>query len=221
MSHTHTNLSDELAAYLRRVSLREPDVMRRLRERTTSVPEARMQITPEQGQFMQLLVQILGARKTLEVGVFTGYSSLAVALALPADGRVTACDVSEEWTSIGKPFWEEAGVANKIDLHLAPAVETLDRLIADGQQGTYDFAFIDADKANYDHYYERALVLVRAGGLIGIDNVLWHSKVIDPSVNDTDTIAIRALNEKIHGDDRVSLSLVPIGDGLTLARKRK
>ena len=220
MSHTHTNLTGELAEYLRRVSLREPDVMRRLRERTASVPEARMQITPEQGQFMQLLVQMLDARKTLEVGVFTGYSSLAVALALPPDGRVTACDVSEEWTSIGKPYWQEAGVAHKIDLHLAPAVETLDRLIADGQQGTYDFAFIDADKANYDRYYERALVLVRAGGLIGIDNVLWHSKVIDPSVNDADTIAIRDLNEKIHGDERVSLSLIPIGDGLTLARKR-
>ena len=194
--------------------------MRRLREPTASVPEARMQITPEQGQFMQLLVQMLDARKTLEVGVFTGYSSLAVALALPPDGRVTACDVSEEWTSIGKPYWQEAGVAHKIDLHLAPAVETLDRLIADGQQGTYDFAFIDADKANYDRYYERALVLVRVGGLIGIDNVLWHSKVIDPSVNDADTIAIRDLNEKIHGDERVSLSLIPIGDGLTLARKR-
>ena len=220
MSNIHTSITDELAAYLRRVSLREPDVMRRLRERTASVPEARMQISPEQGQFMQLLVQILGARKTLEVGVFTGYSSLAVALALPPDGRVTACDVSEEWTSIGKPYWEEAGVAHKIDLRLAPAVQTLDRLIADGQQGTYDFAFLDADKENYDRYYERALVLVRAGGLIGIDNVLWHSKVIDPSVNDADTLAIRDLNQKIHGDERVSLSLVPIGDGLTLARKQ-
>ena len=220
MSHTHTNLSDELVAYMRRVSLREPDVMRRLRERTASVPEARMQITPEQGQFMQLLAQILGARKALEVGVFTGYSSLAVALALPPDGKVTACDVSEEWTSIGKPFWEEAGVAHKIDLILAPAVEILDGLIAGGQQGTYDFAFIDADKANYDRYYERALVLVRTGGLIGIDNVLWHSRVIDPSVTDADTMAIRELNEKIHGDERVSLSLIPIGDGLTLACKR-
>src|SRR3989440_1614272 len=153
MAHTHTNVTDDLAAYLRRVSLREPDVLRRLRERTASVPEARMQITPEQGQFMQMLVQLLGARKTLEVGVFTGYSSLAVALALPPEGRVTACDVSKEWTSIGKEFWKEAGVADKIDLHIAPAVETLDRLIADGQQGTYDFAFIDADKANYDAYY--------------------------------------------------------------------
>ena len=220
MSNSHTNITDELAVYLRRVSLREPAVMRRLRERTASEPQARMQITPEQGQFMQLLVQILGARKTLEVGVFTGYSALAVALALPPDGRVTACDVSAEWTSIGKPYWEEAGVAHKIDLRLAPAVDTLDRLIADGQQGTYDFAFIDADKTNYDRYYERTLVLVRPGGLIGIDNVLWHSRVIDPSVNDADTMAIRSLNTKIHADERVSLSLVPIGDGLTLARKR-
>jgi predicted O-methyltransferase YrrM len=219
MAHTHTNLTDDLAAYLRRVSLREPDVLRRLRERTTSVPEARMQITPEQGQFMQLLIQLTGARKTLEIGVFTGYSSLAVALALPPDGQITACDISEEWTSIGKTFWEEAGVADKIDLQIGPAVKTLDRLIAEGRQGSYDFAFIDADKANYDAYYERALVLVRAGGLIAVDNVLWHARVIDPSVNDADTIAIRNINEKICRDTRVSISLVPIGDGLTLARK--
>jgi len=219
MSQTHTNLSDELAAYVRRVSLREPDILRRLRERTAPIAEARMQINPEQAQFMQMLVQILGATKTLEVGVFTGYSSLAVALALPPGGKVTACDVNEKWTAIGKEFWEEAGVAQKIDLHIAPAVETLDHLVTGGQQGTYDFAFIDADKANYDRYYESALVLVRAGGLIAIDNVLWHSKVIDPSVNDADTNAIRSLNEKIYGDRRVSLSLIPIGDGLTLARK--
>jgi caffeoyl-CoA O-methyltransferase len=219
MSHTHTNVTDDLAAYLRRVSLREPDVMRRLRERTASIPEARMQITPEQGQFMQLLVQMLEAKKTLEIGVFTGYSSLAVALALPANGKVTACDVSDEWTSIGKPYWAEAGVSHKIDLHIAPAVRTLDRLISDGDEGTYDFAFIDADKANYDSYYESSLVLVRTGGLIAIDNVLWHSKVIDPSINDADTVAIRKINGKIHADKRVSISLIPIGDGLTLARK--
>jgi len=194
-------------------------VLQKLRERTAAVPEARMQITPEQGQFMQMLVQLIGARKTLEVGVFTGYSSLAVAMALPPDGRVTACDVSEEWTSIGKAFWQEAGVADKIDLHIGPAVKTLDQLIAGGQQGTYDFAFIDADKSNYDSYYERALVLVRPGGLIAVDNVLWHSRVIDPSVNDADTIAIRNINEKIFRDTRVSISLVPIGDGVTLARK--
>jgi predicted O-methyltransferase YrrM len=178
-----------------------------------------MQINPEQAQFMQMLVQILGATKTLEVGVFTGYSALAIALALPPEGKVTACDVNEEWTSIGKEFWEEAGVAHKIDLHIAPAVETLDQLVTGGQQGTYDFAFIDADKTNYDRYYESALVLVRNGGLIALDNVLWHGKVIDPSVNDPDTNAIRSINEKIYGDRRVSLSMIPIGDGLTLARK--
>jgi caffeoyl-CoA O-methyltransferase len=206
---------------MRRVSLREPDVLRRLRDYTAaSVSEARMQIAPEQGQFMQLLVELIGAKKTLEVGVFTGYSSLAVALALPPDGKVIACDVSERWTSIAREYWKEAGVANKIELNLAPAAETLDRLIADGQQGTFDFAFIDADKENYDRYYERALVLVRRGGLIAIDNVLWHSRVIDPSTNDADTIAIRAINDKLHADDRVTLSLLPIGDGLTLARKR-
>ena len=219
MAFSHTNMTEELSAYMRQVSLRERDVLRRLRERTVSIPEARMQITPEQGQFMQLLVQILGARKTLEVGVFTGYSALAVALVLPAGGKVTACDVSEAWTSIGKKFWDEAGVADKIDLHLAPAVDTLNRLIAEGQQGTYDFAFIDADKANYDRYYERSLTLVRSGGLIAIDNVLWHSRVIDPSANDADTVAIRAINEKLRADSRVSLSMIPIGDGLTLARK--
>jgi predicted O-methyltransferase YrrM len=219
MSQTHTNLSDELAAYVRRVSLREPDILRRLRERTAPIEESRMQIHPEQAQFMQMLVQIMGATKTLEVGVFTGYSSLAIALALPPEGKVTACDVSEEWTSIGKEFWEEAGVADKIDLRIAPAVETLDQLVTSGQQGTYDFAFIDADKANYDRYYESALVLVRSGGLIALDNVLWHGKVIDPSVNDPDTNAIRSINEKIYGDRRVSLSMIPIGDGLTLARK--
>jgi predicted O-methyltransferase YrrM len=219
MSHTHINITDELAEYLRRVSLREPDVLARLRERTASIPEARMQITPEQGQLMQLLVRILGAKKALEVGVFTGYSSLAVALALPSDGKVTACDVSAEWTSIGKQYWKEAGVAEKIDLHLGPGVKTLDELISDGQQGTYDFAFIDADKSNYDRYYERSLVLLRTGGLIAIDNVLWHGKVIDPSVNDDDTLAIRALNEKVHADARVDISMIPIGDGLTLARK--
>jgi predicted O-methyltransferase YrrM len=221
MSTTHTNVTDELAAYIRRVSLREPDVLRRLRDHTAvSVSEARMQITPEQGQFMQLLVELIGAKKTLEVGVFTGYSSLAVALALPPDGKVIACDVSEKWTSIARQYWKEAGVANKIELNLAPAVKTLDRLMVEGQQGTFDFAFIDADKEAYDRYYESALALVRRGGLIAIDNVLWHSRVIDPSTNDADTIAIRAFNEKLHADDRVTLSLIPIGDGLTLARKR-
>jgi len=220
MSFVHLTITDELASYMRKVSVREPDVLRRLREETAPLPMARMQITPEQGQFMAMLVRLLGAVKTLEIGVFTGYSSLAVALAMPERGRVIACDVSEEWTAIARRYWKEAGVANKIDLRLAPAAQTIEALLADGQQSKFDFAFIDADKANYDKYYEGALKLIRSGGLIAIDNVLWHGQVIDPSVNDEDTIAIRRLNEKLNCDSRVDLSMLPIGDGVTLARKR-
>jgi predicted O-methyltransferase YrrM len=179
-----------------------------------------MQISAEQGQFMALLIHLLAARKTLEIGVFTGYSSLAVALALPDDGRVIACDISEEWTSIARGYWREAGVERKIDLRLGPALKTLDDLIAQGQGGRFDFAFIDADKGNYINYYERALVLVRPGGLIAVDNVLWDGKVIDPSVNDPDTRAIRAFNESLRNDDRVWISMLPIRDGLTLACKK-
>lgn len=220
MSFVHTVITDELAGYMRKVSVREPDVMRRLREETAPLPMARMQITPEQGQFMGMLVRLLGAVKTLEIGVFTGYSSLAVALAMPEQGRIIACDISEEWTAIGQKYWNEAGVAHKIDLRLGPALKTLDALLADGQQSAFDFAFIDADKENYDKYYERSLKLLRSGGLIAIDNVLWHGKVIDPSVTDADTTAIRRLNEKLHGDNRVDLSMLPVGDGVTLARKK-
>jgi caffeoyl-CoA O-methyltransferase len=220
MSNKYLPLDDQIYAYLREVSLREHDALRRLRAETAAMSEANMQIAPEQGQLMALLVQLLGARRTLEVGVFTGYSSLAVALALPADGRVVACDVSEEWTRIARRYWREAGVADKIDLRLAPALDTLDALLEEGQAGTFDFAFIDADKGNYDAYYERALRLVRAGGLVCIDNVLWSGRVADPDVNDEDTAAIRALNRKLHGDERVALSLVPVADGLTLALKR-
>jgi predicted O-methyltransferase YrrM len=206
--------------YMRRVTLREPRVLQKLREETASHPQANMQISPEQGQFLALLMQLLGARKTLEIGVFTGYSSLAVALALPEDGRVIACDVNEEYTSVARRYWREAGVDRKIDLRLRPALETLDALIAGGEGGRFDFAFIDADKANYANYFERALVLVRAGGLIAIDNVLWYGKVIDPEVQDADTRAIRAFNEKLHGDERVWLSMLPVRDGLTLACKK-
>ena len=220
MSNKYLPLNDQIYEYLQAVSLREHDALRRLREETAAMSQANMQIAPEQGQFMALLVQLLDAKKTLEVGVFTGYSSLAVALALPADGRVVACDVSEEWTRVARRYWQEAGVADKIELHLAPALDTLDRLLGEGQAGTFDFAFIDADKSNYDAYYERALELVRAGGLICIDNVLWSGRVADPNVNDEDTAAIRALNRKLHGDERVALSLVPVADGLTLALKR-
>ncbi|MFO0545804.1 MAG: O-methyltransferase, partial [Pseudanabaena sp.] len=173
----------------------------------------------EQGQLMALLIQLIGAKKTLEVGVFTGYSSLSVALALPEDGKVIACDVSEEYTSIARRYWEKAEVTHKIDLHIAPAIQTLDRLLTEGQANTFDFAFIDADKENYDGYYERSLQLVRQGGLIAIDNVLWSGRVIDPEFQDADTLAIRALNEKLHQDERISLSLLPVSDGLTLALK--
>ena len=213
-------LDDRLYNYLLSVSLREPEILRQLRQETNNHPEATMQIAPEQGQFMALLVQLLGAKKTLEVGVFTGYSSLSVALALPPDGKIIACDVSEEYTAIARRYWQKAGVADKIDLRLAPALETLDRLLADGQAETFDFAFIDADKVNYEGYYERSLQLVRPGGLIAIDNVLWGGKVADSQFQNSSTLAIRALNQKLHHDERITLSLVPIADGLTLALKR-
>jgi predicted O-methyltransferase YrrM len=215
-----TTINDELLDYIGHVTLREPEILCRLRDETSSHPHAEMQISAEQGQFMALIVHLLSARRTLEIGVFTGYSSLAVALALPDDGRIIACDISEEWTSIARRYWREAGVERKIDLRLGPALKTLDDLIAQGQGGRFDFAFIDADKGNYINYYERALVLVRPGGLIAVDNVLWDGKVIDPSVNDADTRAIRAFNESLHDDERVWLSMLPIRDGLTLACKK-
>src|SRR5277367_4050475 len=190
-------ITSEILNYIQRVTLREPDVARRLREETALDPNATMQISAEQGQFMALLIHLLGARKTIEIGVFAGYSSLAVALALPDDGHIIACDVSEEWTSVARRYWREAGVERKIDLRLRPAIQTLDDLIAHGQAGSFDFAFIDADKANYANYYERCLVLVRPGGLIAVDNVLWSGKVLDPADNETDTVAIRAFNEKL------------------------
>ncbi|MFN0084873.1 MAG: class I SAM-dependent methyltransferase [Blastocatellia bacterium] len=216
MLSTFLALTDQLYAYLMDVSLREPDVLRRLREETAMLSHAMMAISPVQGQFMQLLLKLIGARKTLEVGVFTGYSSLSTALALPEDGKIIACDVSEEWTAIARRYWAEAGVAGKVDLRLAPAIETLDGLLADGQAGSFDFAFIDADKAHYDDYYERALKLVRRGGLLLFDNMLWYGKVADPNVQDVDTAALRALNEKLHRDDRVFVSLLAVGDGISL-----
>jgi predicted O-methyltransferase YrrM len=213
-------LSNEVHDYLLSVSLREPDVLRELREETAGLERSEMQIGPEQGQLMALLVELIGARRTLEIGTFTGYSALVVALALPPDGRVLACDVSEEWTSIARRYWAKAGVSEKIDLRLGPAVETLEGLLAEGQHDQFDFAFIDADKASYDAYYELCLQLVRPGGLIAVDNVLWSGKVADASVTDADTEAIRRLNAKLSSDERVTLSLLPVGDGLTLARKR-
>jgi caffeoyl-CoA O-methyltransferase len=184
------------------------------------MPHAGMQISPEQGQLMALLVKMLGARRTIEVGVFTGYSALAVALALPADGRVVACDVSEEWTGVARRYWQKAGVANKVDLRLAPALATLDAMLAAGEADRYDFAFIDADKGNYAGYYDRCMKLVRPGGLIAVDNTLWNGWVADAAHAEDDTRAIRAFNDKLHADERIDLSLVPIGDGLTLARRR-
>jgi caffeoyl-CoA O-methyltransferase len=219
MSSKTWGMSEEIRGYLHGVSLREHPVLVKLREATKPLKWGGMQISPEQGQLMALLVRLLGARKTLEVGTFTGYSALVVALALPAQGKVVACDVSEEWTSIGRRHWAEAGMADKIDLRLAPALETLDGLIREGGAGSFDFAFIDADKANYDGYYERALTLLRKEGLIAIDNVLWGGKTADDSVTDEDTAAIRALNRKIHADTRVAMSMLPVGDGLTLALK--
>jgi predicted O-methyltransferase YrrM len=213
-------LDNQLYNYLLSVSLREPEILGKLRQETANHPRGGMQISPEQGQFMRLLVQLIGAKKTLEVGVFTGYSSLSVALALPDDGKIIACDVSEEFTAIARRYWQQAGVTDKIDLHLAPALETLDQLLATGQAETFDFAFIDADKENYDGYYERSLQLVRPGGLIAIDNVLWSGQVADLQNQDEETQAIRAINEKLHHDERVTISLVPIADGLTLALKR-
>ena len=220
MANKTIGISDELAAYVRRVGTREPDVLARLREETSSLPQRGMQVSAEQGALLALLVELIGARRCLEVGTFTGYSSTAVALALPGDGRITCCDVSEEWTSIARKYWSEAGVADRVDLRLGPAADTLDDLLAAGEEGTFDLAFIDADKAGYDGYYERALRLVRPGGLIALDNTLWGGRVIDDDVTDEDTGAIRALNAKLADDQRVTLCLLPVSDGVTLARRR-
>jgi predicted O-methyltransferase YrrM len=219
MSNRTLPLDDVLQQYLLDVSLREHPSQVGLRAATHDHEYVRMQISPEQGQFMAMLVKLIGARRTLEIGVFTGYSALSVALALPADGHVIACDISQEYANIGKPFWQQAGVAHKIDLRIAPALDTLNALVAEGQASLFDFAFIDADKTAYDAYYERCLALLRPGGLVALDNVLWNGKVAH-AADDEDTAALQALNRKLHADERIDLSLVPIGDGLTLARKR-
>lgn len=220
MTNRSISLTDSLYEYLLAVSLREPESLRRLREETAGLPEARMQIAPEQGQFMALLVRLAGARRCLEVGVFTGYSSLAVALALPDDGRIVACDLNGEWTAVARRHWAAAGVAHRIELRLAPALDTLQGLLATGAAGSFDFAFLDADKENYLRYYELALELVRPGGLIVADNTLWSGRVVDPANDEASTVALRRFNDFLHRDERVDVSLVPIGDGLTLARKR-
>ena len=207
-------LPDKVARYIHQHSVREPAVLRELREATKSVPMAGMQIGADQGQFMQLLVQAIGAKRCLEIGTYTGYSALAVALALPEDGRLICCDISEEWTAIGKPFWKKAGVEKKIDLRIGPALETLKQL-----KGPFDFVFIDADKPNYANYYDACLPLVRSGGIIAVDNTLWSGWVADPGRKDADTTALRKFNDKLHRDERVALSMLPLGDGVTLALK--
>jgi O-methyltransferase len=213
-------MNETLYRYLIDHSLRDLPVLRELREETAKLPKAVMQIGADQGQFMALLAKLIGAKRCLEVGVFTGYSSLAVALALPANGEIIALDVSEEWTSVARRYWKKAGVDQKIDLRLGPALSTLDTLISLRQSGRFDMAFIDADKGNYLAYYERCLELVRAGGLILVDNTLWSGDVADPSKQEPDTVALRAFNDALHHDDRIDLALLPVGDGLTLARKR-
>jgi predicted O-methyltransferase YrrM len=219
MSRDTINLSGPLLAYVRSFGVHEDADLAALREATANHTSADMQISPEQGSLMALLVHILGARKTLEVGVFTGYSAMVVAKAMGPQGQVVALDISEEFTAIARRHWAKAGVADRIDLRLRPAADSLKALVATGESESFDFAFIDADKENYDTYYEYALQLVRRGGLIAIDNVLWGGKVVDPTDQAPDTVAIRAINEKIHGDSRVDATLIPIGDGLTLARR--
>jgi len=220
MSSSTIELSYELRKYMLDVSFRDDEILRQLREETLILKEAQMQISPEQGAFLSILTKLLNAKKTLDIGVFTGYSSLVVARELPDDGLVVACDTSIEWTSIAKKYWKLAGVDNKIDLHLAPAIETLEKLIEDGRESTFDFSFIDADKINYQSYYENSLILVKPGGIIAVDNVLWSGQVIDEADFEPATRAIRSFNEKLYKDDRVSISMVPIGDGLTLAYKK-
>ena len=213
-------MTDELYRYLLEHSLRDHPVLRELREETSTLPMARMQVAPEQGPFLALLARLTGARRCLEIGVFTGYSSAAVAMALPDDGTILALDVNEEWTAIARRYWKKAGVDKKIDLRIGKAIGTLDTLISLRESGRYDFAFIDADKASYLDYYERCLELVRRGGLIAVDNTLWSGRVADPGNDEADTVALRAFNEALHGDERIDLSLLTVGDGLTLARKR-
>ena len=220
MSGKSIGLSDDLHEYLLSVSLRESAVMAELREETAEHPKSQMQIAPEQAQFFQLLVQLIGARRTLEIGVFTGYSALAVAEVLPPNGELVACDVSEDYTQVARRYWKRAGVDHKIDLRIAPAAETLQALLDDGQAGTFDFSFIDADKESYDTYYERSLRLLRPGGVIALDNVFRDGRVTGERSDDESVRAIQALNEKIHDDDRVDLSVLPLADGVTLAMKR-
>jgi predicted O-methyltransferase YrrM len=220
MSNVSIGLAPDLHAYLVGHGVREPEILRRLRDETASLPQHNMQIAPEQGAFMALLVRLAGARRAIELGTFTGYSSLAVLLAMPPDGTMVCCDISDEWTSVARRYWAEAGVADRVDLRLAPALETLDALLAGGAAGTFDFAFIDASKRDYPDYHERIVQLLGSGGLAVYDNVLWDGGVIDDSMNDEDTLGVRRLNDRLATDERVVVSMIPVGDGLTLALKR-
>jgi O-methyltransferase len=219
MSNSHIEVTPELDRYLKRVSLREHPALLRLREDTAQLQHGSMQITPELGQFFTLLVRLMSVRRAVEIGTFTGYSATSIALGLAADGKLICCDASEEWTNRARQAWLETGVADRVELRLGPAVNTLDAMLARGESGTFDFAFIDADKTNYGAYLERVHALLRPGGLCVIDNVLWHGRLVDPDFQDPDTVAVRAFNEALAGDDRFSISLLPVGDGITLALK--
>ena len=219
MSRTHTPITDQVARYVREVTLREPEALRRLREENEHHPRASIQIAPEQGQFLQLLSRIVHTRRAIEIGVFMGYSSTWVALAMPPGGKLIACDVSEEFTARARQTWREAGIEDRIELRLAPAIQTLDSLIAHGQAGTFDFIFIDADKSNYLNYYERAMNLLRPGGMIVADNVLWHGEIADPAKTDFDTETMRAFNREMHEDPRIAHSIATMGDGLAIGYK--
>ena len=220
MANASMGLPADLEQYLVKHGVREPEILARLRDETALIPQHNMQIAPEQGALLALLVELTGAKRCLEIGTFTGYSSLIVALAMPPDGTIVCCDVSEEWTAVARRYWAEAGVADRVDLRLAPALETLDALLADGAEGTFDFAFIDARKSEYPDYHERVVRLLRSGGLAAYDNVLWGGAVADESKQDEDTLAIRRLNDRLATDERVTIAMLPLADGVTLARKR-
>ena len=220
MANASMGLPADLEQYLVKHGVREPEILARLRDETALIPQHNMQIAPEQGALLALLVELTGAKRCLEIGTFTGYSSLIVALAMPPDGTIVCCDVSEEWTAVARRYWAEAGVADRVDLRLAPALETLDALLADGAEGTFDFAFIDARKSEYPDYHERVIRLLRSGGLAAYDNVLWGGAVADESKQDADTLAIRRLNDRLATDERVTIAMLPLADGVTLARKR-
>ena len=220
MANASMGLPADLEQYLVKHGVREPEILARLRDETALLPQHNMQIAPEQGALLALLVELTGAKRCLEIGTFTGYSSLIVALAMPPDGTIVCCDVSEEWTAVARRYWAEAGVADRVDLRLAPALETLDELLAGGAEGTFDFAFIDASKREYPDYHERIVRLLRSGGLAAYDNVFWDGGVIDESMQDEDTLAIRRLNDRLATDERVTIAMLPLADGVTLARKR-